>query len=174
MCISKIKCYTSLWSQTYRKSSKATLKEKLQFVDHAKNIQMINYLQVKWNCQLTIPVGQQTHQAVEACVRDFWDAGCTSAYSLNSGCCKLFILAFHVGLKNIASISLYTGTIKKRKISLLYEALSKSSSRIYNLLLYRHNRKSTFWLNSVLFFHLKNGTVVRAHFQVRFIHLKPQ
>ena len=66
---------------------------------------MINYLQVKWNCQLTIPVGQQTHQAVEACVRDFCDAGCTSAYSLNSGCCKLFILAFHIGLKNIVSIS---------------------------------------------------------------------
>lgn len=87
----------------------------LQFEDHAKNTQMINYLKIKWNCQLTISVGQQTYQAIEACISDFWDVGCTSAYSLNSGCCKLFILAFHIGLENIVSISLYFGTIKWTK-----------------------------------------------------------
>lgn len=56
-------------------------------------------MKIKSNCQLTISVGQQIYQAIEACVSDFWDVGCTSAYSLNSGCSKMFILAFHICLK---------------------------------------------------------------------------
>lgn len=48
-----------------------------------------------------IPVGQQADQAIEACVGDLGNAGCTSAYGLNSGRCKLFVLASNIGLKTV-------------------------------------------------------------------------
>jgi hypothetical protein len=102
-CKSRIKLLLTEKILIYRKTRKDNI------IDYSYRTYweytIMNHIKIKWTYELTIPVGQQADQAVEACVGDLANAGCTSAYGLNSGCCKLFVLASHVGLKTVWLVS---------------------------------------------------------------------
>lgn len=96
----KVASYCDYTTHMQRNSKRQIIHKRLQLQPVLRTSDL-NYVKTKRYHELTIPVGQQTDQAIEARVGDFGDAGCTSAYRLNSGCCKLFVLAFHVGLKTV-------------------------------------------------------------------------